>query len=320
MDFKDYYAALGVERSAPQDEIKRVYRKLARQFHPDINKEPGAEDRFKEIGEAYEVLGDPEKRAAYDEVGKGHKPGEEFRPPPGWDAGFEFSGASPDGREGAAHDYSDFFEELFRNARRQRGGETHSAQFHARGEDHHARIYIDLKDSCEGATRSISLKSPEVDADGRVGLAQRVLNVTIPKGIEEGQSIRLKGQGSPGLGRMPAGDLYLEVRFREDPLYRVSGKDIYLKLPVAPWEAALGASVKVPTPAGAVMLKVPANSFQGRELRLKGRGLPAKVPGDFYAVLEIVLPPADTEPAREAYRAMQRDLGFDPRAKFGETS
>lgn len=319
MEFKDYYKVLGVEKLANQDEVKRAYRKLARQFHPDINKDAGAEERFKEIGEAYEVLGNPEKRAAYDELGKAAKPGQDFRPPPHWDQGFEFSQA-PSGAAGGGHDYSEFFETLFRNQRGQHGGAArgfHTEEFHARGVDHHARIYIDLKDSYEGPKRTITMRAPEMDPQGHVVLRERVLNVDIPKGIQEGQTIRLKGQGTPGIGRGKPGDLYLEVAFNADTLYRASGKDVYFDLPVAPWEAALGASVKVPTPLGAIMLKIAPDSFGGRELRIKGRGLPAREPGDLYAVLKIVLPPADSEKAKQAYRTMERDLAFDPRAKLG---
>ncbi|MCB1506923.1 MAG: DnaJ domain-containing protein [Hyphomicrobiaceae bacterium] len=318
MNFKDYYKVLGVERSATQDEIKRVYRKLARQFHPDINKDAGAEDRFKEIGEAYEVLGDAEKRAAYDDIGQGFEAGQEFRPPPNWDAGFESTGAEPGGE---AHDYSEFFETLFRRAQQQRADERWTrpggAEFHARGEDHHARIYVDLRDAFEGGKRNVSLRAPEVDADGHVRVRERTLAITLPKGLEEGKSIRLKGQGSPGHGKLPAGDLYLEIYYNPDPLYRLSGKDVYFDLPVTPWEAALGASIKAPTPSGPIMLKVPPGSFNGRELRIKGRGLPSKEPGDLFAVLQIVLPAADTEAAKEAYREMERKLAFDPRAKLG---
>ncbi|MEZ5785118.1 MAG: DnaJ C-terminal domain-containing protein [Xanthobacteraceae bacterium] len=257
-------------------------------------------------------MGDPEKRSAYDQLGQSWKPGEEFRPPPDWDAGFEFSGASADG----AGDASEFFESLFGGMGRRRGSHGR-AEFHARGEDHHAKILINLQDAFSGATREITLRAPELDAQGHVVLRERTLSVQIPKGVTEGQHIRLKGQGSPGIGRMPAGDLYLEVQFAPDSLYRVSGRDLYYDLPVTPWEAALGASVKAPTPAGSIMLKIPPGSFQGRELRIKGRGLPAAEPGDLYAVLRIALPPADTEKAKELYADMARELPFDPRAKLG---
>jgi curved DNA-binding protein len=310
MEFKDYYKILGVERDATQDDIKRAYRQLARKFHPDINKDAGAEAQFKEVGEAYEALSDAEKRAAYDQLGKDWKAGQEFKPPPDWDAGFEFSGRSSGG------DFSDFFEGIFGASRGERGGRTRTT-FHMRGEHHHAKIVIDLRDALEGATRTISLRMPEVDDGGHVLVRDKSLTVQIPKGVTEGQSIRLKGQGSAGTGGSPAGDLYLEVRFRPDPLYRVVGKDLYIDLPVAPWEAALGASVKMPTPAGPIMLKVPPGSNHGRELRVRGRGIPAAEPGDLYAVLKIVWPPANDEKARQIYEEMAKELAFDPRAGLG---
>lgn len=314
MEFKDYYKILDLEKSASQDEIKRAFRKLARKYHPDINKEPGAEARFKEINEANEVLSDPEKRAAYDQLGSGHHPGEDFKPQPGWDAGFEFTESSG-GFAGGAEDYSDFFESLFGAAhRRQARQQQHD--FHARGSDHHAKIVIDLKDACDGASLPITLNTAEVDEHGQLSVRPRTLNVQIPKGITEGQSIRLKGQGGPSTGRLPAGDLYLEVQFRPHPLYRVEGKNLRYDLPVAPWEAALGASVKVPTPQGDIMLKIPPGSFQGRELRVKGRGLPAAEPGDLYVSLKIALPPAESEDAKKAYQDFADKLAFDPRANF----
>jgi curved DNA-binding protein len=320
MEYKDYYKALGLERGASQEEIKTAFRKLARRYHPDVNKEPEAEARFKEVSEAYEVLGDAEKRAAYDRLGKEWQAGQEFKPPPGWDEGFEFSGASFERGGG----FSDFFEQLFGGLDRRRGrGEGPfrggaGAHFRARGEDHHARIKIDLRDAFTGATRQVSLHAPEVDEGGHVALRDRVLNLQIPKGVTEGQHIRLKGQGAPGIGGGPAGDLYLQVGFRPDPLYRVAGRDLYLDLPVAPWEAALGASVRMPTPEGRIMLRIPPGSAQGRPLRVKGRGIPGDEPGDLYAVLKIVLPPADTEVARHVYEEMARKLPFDPRAGLGE--
>jgi len=318
MEYKDYYKILGVERNATQDEIKRAYRKMARTYHPDVNKEAGAEAKFKDAGEAYEVLKDPEKRAAYDELGANWQQGQEFRPPPNWDAGFEFSGGGYTSAD--ASQFSDFFEQMFGGMRGGRGGGAGFGahrEFHAQGQDHHAKIEIDLRDAYAGAKRAITLRMPEVDAQGHVTVKDRTLNVTIPKGIREGQHIRLAGQGAPGIGKGPAGDLYLEVRFAPDPIYRVEGKDIYLDLPVAPWEAALGASVKVPTPEGPVMLKIPPNSTKGRTMRLKGRGLPGTPPGDMHAVLKIVLPPADTDKAKEVYKEMERELPFDPRAELG---
>lgn len=317
MEYKDYYKILGVERNAPQDEIKRAYRKMARTYHPDVNKEEGAEAKFKDAGEAYEVLKDPEKRAAYDQLGANWQQGQQFRPPPNWDAGFEFSGGGYTGAEGAQ--FSDFFEELFGGMRAGRAGAGFAGQreFHAQGQDHHAKVVIDLRDAYAGAKRTITLRVPQVDAQGHVAVKDRTLSVTIPKGIREGQHIRLAGQGGPGLGKGTAGDLYLEVRFAPDPVFHIEGKDVYLDLPVAPWEAALGASVKAPTPEGAVMLKIPPGSTKGRTMRLKGRGLPGSPPGDMHAVLKIVLPPADTDKAKEVYKEMERELPFNPRAGLG---
>ena len=306
MQYKDYYKIMGLSRTSTQDEVKRAYRKLARKYHPDVSKEKDAEAKFKELGEAYEVLKDPQKRAAYDKLGTNWKAGEEFRPPPNWDEGFEFKGG------GDAGAFSDFFEQLFGRA-----GFRPSAQgqrgFDQRGQDSHAKIYIDLEDSIQGATRNISLSTPGMDAQGYIQVKHRNLNIKIPKGIKPGQHIRLSGQGDPGSGGGKAGDLLLEIAFNSHPLYRVSGTDIYLDLPVTPWEAALGAKIKVPTPEGNIDLKIPPNSRQGTKLRLKGRGLPAKTPGDFFVVLQIALPPANTEHAKVIYQKMQQELDFNPR-------
>ena len=318
MEYKDYYKILGVERTATQDEIKRAYRKQARAFHPDVSKEAGAEAKFKDAGEAYEVLKDPEKRAAYDELGANWKQGQEFRPPPNWDAGFEYSGGGFEGAEAAQ--FSDFFEQMFggmRGGRSGGGGFAGQREFHAQGQDHHAKIEIDLRDAYTGAKRAITLRMPEVDPQGHVVVKDRTLNVTIPKGVREGQHIRLAGQGAPGIGKGPAGDLYLEVRFAPDPVFRVDGRDVYVDLPIAPWEGALGASIKAPTPDGAVMLKVPPGTTKERTLRLKGRGIPGKPPGDLHAVLKIVLPPATSDKAKELYQQMERELPFNPRAGMG---
>jgi curved DNA-binding protein len=309
MEFKDYYSIMGVARDATQDEIKRAYRKLARKYHPDVSKEADAEARFKELGEAYEVLKDPEKRAAYDQLGANWKAGQDFRPPPDWDAGFEFSGGY---QEGSA--FSDFFESLFGRAA---AGHAGGPGFRARGEDHHARILIDLEDAFQGATRTITLHAPQLDGQGHVRTRERTLNVRIPRGIRQGQHIRLAGQGTPGFGGGVAGDLYLDVEFKPHHLYRVDGRDLYLDLPLAPWEAALGDRVKVPTPEGIVDLTIPAASTAGRKLRLKGRGIPGKPAGDLYVVLQIALPPADSESARQLYRTMQQKLAFNPRSGLG---
>ncbi|APZ43820.1 DnaJ C-terminal domain-containing protein [Acidihalobacter ferrooxydans] len=317
MEFKDYYQILGVSREASQDDIKRAYRKMARKYHPDVSQESDAEARFKEVGEAYEVLKDPEKRAAYDQLGANWQAGQDFRPPPNWDQGFEFHGGGFTDADAAG--FSDFFESLFGHGGfggAQRGGGAYQG-FRAQGEDTHARILIDLEDAYAGASRAISLKHTELGPDGRPQLKERTLNVRIPKGVRQGQHIRLAGQGGAGIGGGQAGDLYLEIEFRPHALYKVEGKDVYLELPVAPWEAALGATVKVPTPAGTVDLKLPANSSGGRKLRLKGRGIPARESGDFYVILQIALPKADTDQARQAYENCKQALDFNPRAGLG---
>lgn len=315
MDFKDYYKIIGVDKDASQDEIKRAYRKLARKYHPDVSKEADAEARFKEVGEAYEALKDPEKRAAYDQLGANWKAGQDFNPPPDWDAGFEFSGGGFTG--GSDADYSDFFESLFgRGFGSAQPGRQYGA-YQARGEDHHAKVLMDLEDAYQGATRSISLQTPEVDSSGHITTKQRSLNVKIPKGVKQGQRIRLSGQGSPGIGDAPAGDLYLEIEFKPHPIYRAEAHDVYLDLPVTPWEAALGATVKVPTPDGMVDLKISKAATSGRKLRLKARGIPGQPPGDLYVVLQITLPPADSDAAKDLYRKMEQELAYNPRSKLG---
>ena len=315
MQFKDYYQTMGVARDATVDDIKRAYRKLARKYHPDVSKETDAEARFKELGEAYEVLKDPEKRVAYDQLGANWKAGQEFRPPPDANSGFEFSGGGPGSGFGDG-DASEFFEALF--GRGAGGAGRSRGSFHTTSENRHARVLIDIEDAYGGATRAVTLRTPEVNAQGQVSLREHTLNVTIPKGIRPGQHIRLAGQGAPGIGGGKPGDLYLEVGFRPHPRYRVEERDVYLDLAVAPWEAALGASVNVPTPSGAVELKIPAGTAAGRKLRLKGRGIPANPPGDLYAVVHVVLPPADSEGARAAYGALREQFpDFDPRTKLG---
>jgi curved DNA-binding protein len=316
MEFKDYYEVMGVKRDATQEEIKRAHRRLARKYHPDVSKEPDAEARFKEAGEAYEVLKDPEKRAAYDQLGADWKAGQEFRPPPDWNQGFEFHGGGFTGAD--AEQFSDFFETLFGRGGTGGGFARHARRdFHARGEDARAKILIDVEDAYRGANRTLTLKHTELGPDGRPHIKERSLNVRIPQGVGQGQHIRLAKQGGAGLGEGEAGDLYLEVDFVPHPFYRVEGRDVYLTLPVAPWEAALGASVEAPTPAGPVDLKIPANSSGGRKLRLKGRGIPGKTPGDLYVVLEIALPNADDAAVKGAYEAFAKAADFDPRAQLG---
>ncbi|MBH1958460.1 DnaJ C-terminal domain-containing protein [Polaromonas sp.] len=324
MEFKDYYTVMGLAREATPDDIKRAYRKLSRKYHPDVSKEKDAEARFKELGEAYEVLKDPEKRTAYDQLGANWKEGQEFRPPPDWNAGAEHAGrgAQWNFNTGDAGDHSDFFETLFRQGfstgrRGDARGGGQRASFSAPGEDRHAKIEIDLEDSYSGATRTLSLRVPEMSEQGHVIPREHQITFTIPKGIRAGQHIRLAGQGAPGMGEGGAGDLYLDVEFRPHALYRVDKHDVYCDLPIAPWEAALGAEVEAPTPTGRVEVKVPAGSATGRKLRLKGRGLPGSTPGDFYFVLQIVVPGADTDSAKSFYEGMAKQFhSFKPRAKL----
>jgi len=314
MKYRDYYEIMGIERDATQDEVKRAYRKLARKYHPDVSKEKEAEVRFKEVGEAYAVLRDPEKRAAYDQLGPNWEAGQDFRPPPGWDAGFEFSG---EGGQADASAYSEFFDSLFGRGFRSAQTGRPGSGFRARGEDHHAKVLIDLVDAYQGATRSVTLRTPEFDDSGHVITKERSLNVKIPKGVAQGQRIRLTGQGAPGIGGGPAGDLYLEIEFRPHSFFKVDGRDIYLDLPVAPWELALGATVKVPTPGGPVDLKIPAGTAGDQKLRLKKRGIPGTPDGDLYVVPKISLAPADTDKAKALYLRMKEELHYNPRSKLG---
>jgi curved DNA-binding protein len=322
MEFKDYYTIMGLARDATPEDIKRAYRKLSRKYHPDVSKEKNAEARFKEIGEAYEVLKDPEKRVAYDRLGANWKAGQDFRPPPEWNAGAGQAGrgAQWEFNSDDAGGYSDFFETLFRRGFAGTEGRSGArrAGVNATGQDHHAKIQIDLEDSYSGATRTLSLRVPEMSEQGHVIPREHQITFSVPKGIRAGQHIRLAGQGAPGIGQGGAGDLYLDVEFRPHPLYRVDKHDVYLDLPIAPWEAALGAEIEAPTPTGRVEVKVPAGSAAGRKLRLKGRGLPGATPGDFYFVLQIVLPAADTDSAKSFYESMSKQFNtFKPRAKLG---
>ena len=333
MEYRDYYKILGVERSVTADALKTAYRRLARKFHPDVSKEANAEARFKEVQEAYEVLKDPEKRAAYDQLGADWKSGEQFRPPPDWGSGYEFSGGPAGGggrrrgpqrprnggqQEFSQEDFSEFFSSMFGGASPFGGaGYTEGAAGGRAARDHHARVDIELEEAFRGATRTLELRRPEAGADGRVELRNHTVRVTIPAGVTEGQLIRLAGQGAPAGGGGPAGDLYLEVHILPNKLFALDGRDVTLTLPLAPWEATLGAAVTVPTLGGAVQMQIPAGSQAGQKLRLRGRGLPGKSPGEQYVQLKIVLPPADTAEAKAAYEEMRAKLPFDPRADLG---
>lgn len=306
MQYKDYYTIMGVPRTASAEEIKRAYRRLARKYHPDVSKEPGTEERFKELGEAYEVLKDDEKRAAYDQLGQHWQAEQDFTPPPGWHSSRGSTGAGGRGFEEAQ--FSDFFDSLFGGGR---------ARGPLRGEDESAHLTISLEEAFNGATRAVRLTVPHRNAKGGVTQEVRTLNVRIPKGVQQGQQIRLAGQGNPGSGGASPGDLYLEIAIAPHPLYRMDGRDLYLTVPVSPWEAALGAKLKVPTLGGSVEVRLPAGSQTGQKLRLKGRGLPGSPTGDQYAVIEIVNPRADSERAKALYRQMAEDLAFDPRSHWG---
>lgn len=305
MKYQDYYKILGIPRDASEAAIKTAFRKAARKYHPDVNAGAEAEAKFKDVNEAYEVLKDPERRAAYDQLGREPPPGAgSYRPPPDWDAGFSFSGGGP--RDDAT--FSDFFETLFRRSVDPTG---------RMGGDSHARIEISLEDAYRGAETTLSLRSPVVGPDGSVSVQDRSVVVRIPAGIREGQHIHMPGQGTAGLDGRSSGDLFLEVAFAPHPVYRADGADLFMELPIAPWEAALGGHVILPTPNGKVDLRIPKNARSGQKLRLKGKGLPGVPAGDIYATLNIVNPDATTLEAQAFFEKMARDLPFDPRASLG---
>jgi curved DNA-binding protein len=319
MEFKDYYSALAVPASASDDEIRKSYRKLARKYHPDVSKEADAEVRMRDLNEAYEVLRDKEKRAAYDALAarvasgqhdsQGAGAAQDFHAPPGWDQGFDFrrGGGPSDDAE-----FSEFFSTLFGAAQRR---QAQAQQASARGEDQHAAIEIDVATALRGGERRLELRAMELDAQGQPRFVQRTLDVRIPPGVHPGQYIRLAGQGLPGHGGQPAGDLFLEVRLAADTRWHAKGMDLHMALPVTPSEAALGAQVQVPLPNGDVVeVTVPAQSRPGRKLRLRDRGFPGKTPGHLYLELEIALPPADASAVRQAYEALAKaSADFDPR-------
>lgn len=326
MDFKDYYAALGVSESASFEDIKKAYRKLARKYHPDVSKEDKAADRFKEVGEAYEVLKDPDKRAEYDQLRKygAHSDGS-FQPPPGWQSAAGFGGSGftdADSRE-----FSDFFEAIFGGGRR--GGGFSGAGFgggferdvhrhvRRRGEDVHARLALFLEELFQGREKKVTFTVHEADKQGRVKPRQKTLSVKIPVGMREGQHLRLKGQGSPGSDGGESGDLLLEIELAPHPTFTVEGRDVLVTVPIAPWEAALGASITVPTVGAKVTVKVPKNSSSGRKLRLKGKGLPGKHPGDQIVTLQIVMPQQHSKEAEQLYQKLAEvEQPFNPRSKL----
>ncbi len=314
MEYKDYYKTLGVSRDATPDQVKKAYRQLARKYHPDVSKEANAEEKFKAVQEAYEVLKDTKKREAYDQLGSQWQSGQEFRPPPNWQ-GFDFRSGGFGGEENLGG-FSDFFESIFggQGGRPRQSGFHHQRPFKQRGRDEHAKIAIPLEEAFRGGDKTIHLQVPEMDAHGHVHHKTRTLKIKIPQGVTSGQQMRLANQGSPGIGQGASGDLYLEINIEPHKLYTLQGHDVYLTLPITPWEAALGAKIKVPTLGGSVDLKIAEGSQAGQKLRLKGRGLSAKpTPGDQYVMLQIVTPPAKTEADRALYEKMAKDIPFNPR-------
>lgn len=319
MEYKDYYKVLGIDRKASQDDIKQAYRKLARKYHPDVSKEANAEEKFKNVQEAYEVLKDAEKRAAYDELGSNWKAGQDFRPPPGWDGNTRFQRAqSHEFTDSDFGGFSDFFSQMFGGARggAQAGG---FHEFKQRGQDQHAKMTISLEDAYHGASKTLQLQMPELDpATGMMRQNLRTIKINIPAGATQGQKLRLAGQGGPGMGGGPAGDLYLEIDIAPHSLFSLKDKDVYITLPVTPWEAALGADIKVPTLGGTVGMKLAPNAHAGQKLRLKGRGLPGKPEaGNQYAIIQIEVPPAKTPEDKQLYEKMAQIMPFNPRKAWG---
>jgi len=299
MQFKDYYATLGVKPDVSDADLKSAYRRLARKYHPDVSKEGDAEEKFKAVNEAYEALKDPARRKAYDQLrAGGYRAGDEFQgPPPNWqrERDVDF------GEAGGNEDFSDFFESLFGRMGGARGG----ARGPHRGRDLHAQIGIDLETAYRGGSERVSLRDSAGD---------RTLDIKIPAGVQPGQTIRLAGQGYPGANGGPAGDLLLEIRLRDDGRFTLDGRNVLMTLPVAPWEAALGATVPVPTLGGEVELRIPAGSDTGRKLRLRGRGWPGATPGDQIVTLEVRTPKAETDEQKKLYEAMATEFAFNPRA------
>ncbi len=323
--YRDYYEILGIPRNATQEEIHSAYRKLARKYHPDVNKSPDAEEKFKQIGEAYEVLKDPEKRKKYDQLGANWKTGQDFTPPPGWDIRFDFFTSGTEAGDGTTSwttgGFSDFFEALFgTGAKGRKSGTSRARTYYGGawvrdGEDEEAKITISLEDAYRGCTKNITLQSSGLDSNGRVGIESKSYEVKIPPGVVHRQKIRLSGQGKPGIGGGKPGDLYLIVDIAPHPYYRLDGRDIYYKLAVTPWEAALGATLDVPTPGGSVTVKIPPGTSSGKKLRLRGKGMPNPrgKPGDFFVEIEIHVPEKLSEKEKELFKELKRVSPFSPK-------
>jgi curved DNA-binding protein len=296
MEYIDYYKVLGIDRDTPQAEIKKAYRRLARKYHPDVSKEANAEHHFKEVGEAYEVLKDPEKRAAYDQLGPNWKNGQDFHTPPNW--GSQSGFGKQEGFSGGG--FSDFFESIFSGGGFGPGGPSSPhPNMRGKGANQNTHIHISLLQAYRGDEISVRLEN------------KKTLKVRIPKGVKDGQKIRLSGQGAQGMGE--SGDLFIEVSIDPHPLYRLDGKNIELTLPVTPWEAALGAKVTAPLPAGDVQITVPKGSSSGRRMRLKGKGMPGEPRGDFFVRLEVAVPPVENDAQHQIYEHMRELFHFNPR-------
>ena len=307
MEFKDYYKILGVEPDANLKAIKTAYRKLARKYHPDVSEHKDAENKFKEVAEAFAALKDTEKRAEYDELRKYGQHGQRFEPPPGWQSSSNQGG-----------DYSDFFESIFGSAG-PRGQRTHrETHFSFRGQDIETELPIFLEETLFDSNKTISYKLPHYDTDGqRLADVKKTLNVKIPKGVSEGERIRLKGQGGPGTGDGQNGDLYLHIRLVPHPLFDVEGHNLIITIPIAPWEAILGTKVEVPTLSGSINLTLPPNSQTGKRLRIKNKGLISKTGmGDLYAVLKIVIPEKTDEDSRQLWETLSEKTVFNPRSEW----
>lgn len=318
MEFVDYYDTMGLDENATDADIKRAYRQLARKYHPDVSKEPDSEARFKELGEAYGVLKDEERRREYDQLRRHHNDTDGgFSPPPGWQ--YQSSINPEDFRQAGqgSADFSDFFEQMF-GSRFKHHESGHSDPVSGmRGRDVHATLPVSIRDIYHGSTVEISLNLPTVSADGVMRTEQKKLNVKIPAGVRPGQKLRLKGQGGRGYADSDSGDLYIDISVKEDDVFTLDGPHVNVCVPITPWEAALGAVVEIPTLDGPVNLTIPANAKQGQRLRLKGRGLPGKNPGDQFALLTLVVPEAKTEEQKSIYESMSKLWADNPRASSG---
>lgn len=309
MKYRDYYASLGVEPTATAEEIRKAYRRLARQHHPDVSKEEGSEERFKEVSEAYQTLSDPEKREAYDQLGR-HRPGEDFQPSQEWDSRFWQEGVTGD------VDLADLLEQIGFHRSTRRPGAAHAGPASRRGQDYEIATQLSLEDAARGKDIAVEFSVPEIGPDGRMRRTTKTARVRVPKGVSDGERLRVPGKGGPGLGEGKPGDLWLDIRLERHPLFEVAGHDLYLELPLAPWKAVLGAQLEVPSLDGRLMVTVKPGARSGQKLRLAGKGLPRRQDGagDLYCVLQLVTPTVLSEKGKDLYRELAATSTFDPRA------